>query len=73
MTKFNLGDRVTRLENVYDDKSKMMHGKISRVYDKDTIFGFYPELYEVIWDHKLTTWNNQLVRGGYLPHGLDHE
>lgn len=67
MNKFKLGDRVTRLTNVYDPKSKLMHGEIIEVYsDYKSKFGPYPELYVVRWDDK--TENR-----GYLPHGLDSE
>lgn len=67
MNKFNVGDRVTRRENVYDSSSNLMRGSVVRVYAiQNTKFGPYPELYEVRWD-------NGSVKGGYLPHGLDKE
>jgi len=63
-TKFKIGDRVTRLSDVFDDKSTRLFGRISEVYQRRTVFGFYPELYKVIWD-------DGKEQFGFLPHGLD--
>ena len=66
--KFKVGDHVTRPYNVYDPKSKLMHGTVVRVYSRmNTSHGDYPELYEVHWDETDVTESGD----GYLPHGLD--
>ena len=68
MNRFQVGDRVVRRVNVYDESSRLMHGLVSRIYsDYDSQFGSYPELYEVAWDHKPG------VSSGFLRHGLDLE
>ena len=66
--KFKVGDRVTRPYNVYNHRSKLMHGTITRVYSrKNTPFGDYPELYAVRWDEDDVTESGD----AYMPHGLD--
>lgn len=64
MPKFNVGDRVTRLKDVFDQKSELLFGTVTKRYEKDSQFGHYNELYEVLWD-------NGERKQGYLPHGLD--
>lgn len=63
MTRFRVGDRVQRHSNVMDLTSRLMRGRVIRVYSDTSQFGHYPELYDVEWDHGKTD-------GGYLPHGL---
>lgn len=66
--KFKKGDRVTRPKNVYLKGSGLMHGVVVRAYDfHDPKFGYYPELYSVLWDGEIRP------RRGYLPHGLNRE
>ncbi len=66
--KFNVGDRVTRPYNVFDPKSKLMHGAVAQAYSrKNTRFGDYPELYAVRWDEP----DVKETGNGYLPHGLN--
>lgn len=66
--KFKIGDRVTRPRNVYNLTGRLLHGTVSRVYSrKNTKFGDYPELYDVIWDEADTKESGN----GYLPHGLN--
>lgn len=63
--KFNVGDRVERLIDVFDQSSRLMRGSVVECYsDYRSRFGPYPELYAVTWDH-------DGYRKGYLPHGLD--
>lgn len=67
MSRFKIGDRVTRPIDVYGDHSKRNHGIIVDVYAQmNTQFGDYPELYAVRWDcgH---------FEKAFLPHGLDIE
>jgi hypothetical protein len=63
MPKFQLRDRVRRLENVFDPTSKMRYGRISRIYSKTSRYGDYPELYDVEWE-------DGAVGGDFLPYGL---
>ncbi len=63
---FEVGDRVTRLQDVFDLKSELMRGAISRRYTQGTR---YRELYEVHWDHQPAG----ITSRGYLPHGLNKE
>jgi hypothetical protein len=67
---FDKGDRVTREEDVFDQRSPLMHGTVVRRYARD---GGYdgvrwhdPELYEVRWD-------TGVVGRAYFRHGLDPE
>ena len=63
--KFKIGDQVTRLSDVYDDKSKRMFGRITMIYqDYKSQFGPYHELYVVLW-------SDGTESRGYLPHGLN--
>lgn len=68
--RFQVGDRVTRPEDVFVQNSPLMKGTVTRTYTKHTYYPeseidwFYPELYEVQWD-------NGKVGLGYLPHGID--
>jgi hypothetical protein len=64
--RFHAGDRVTRERDVYNQRSPLMHGTVTKVYAMRGHFGYYPEMYEVEWDHDGR-------RPGYLPHGLDPE
>jgi len=69
MYKFKVGDRVVRHEDVYDQSSRLMHGVVSRRYDKyNPKYGNYPELYDVQWEYPVTKFSH-----GYLPHGLHQE
>ncbi len=69
-TKFQIGDRVQRLVDVYDEKSRLMHGSIVRVYKMTGCrFGPYPEMYDVRWDEIKDRFRGE----GFLPHGLDPE
>jgi hypothetical protein len=63
--KFKLRDRVRRREDVYDNKSKWMYGRICRIYTIDDRFGFNPEVYAVEWE------DTGKISEGYLPHGLE--
>ena len=63
--RWNVGDRVCRREDVYDESSHLMVGTvIDRYSDFTSRFGPYPELYAVEWDG----WIRQR---GFLPHGLN--
>lgn len=65
MSRWKVGDRVCRHEDVYDRSSGLLCGTVIRVYsDFESEFGPYRELYEVEWDG----WIRQC---GFLPHGLD--
>ena len=67
MTKFQLGSLVSRRKNVFDPKSKLLHGIVTEIYsDYTSLQGPYPELYEV-------TWSNGMIERGFLLHGLDKE
>jgi hypothetical protein len=68
---FKVGDRVTRDERDMIgacSSKKILHGTIARAYNDWGMFGFYPELYDVIWDN-----NEQKYSKGYLPFGLRKE
>jgi hypothetical protein len=65
-SKFRLGALVRRRVDVYSDDSPWLHGVVTRVYQEQGSFGYYPELYEVTWD-------GGRVIDGYLPHGLDSD
>lgn len=62
--KFNVGDRVQRRENVFNNKSRLMRGRVVarsyRVCDDQ-------EIYSILWDHL----DNR--RDGYFDYGLDEE
>lgn len=63
--RFQEGDFVKRLTNVFNSNSRMRYGIIIRCYTTQSkFFGYYPELYEVWWH------DNGRTDGGYLPHGL---
>ena len=70
LTKFNLGDRVTRDERdipyLYPN-GQLLTGTVIRVYGKlsTKILPNEPELYDVHWDNRVGR------KYGYLPHGLD--
>jgi hypothetical protein len=66
--RFDIGDRVQRLEDVYDQASPLLRGAVTDVYSRYyEVGGFYPELYEVQWDGRDGT------DYGFLPHGLEPE
>jgi len=56
-----IGDRVGRLSDVFDRKSKMMYGEIINVYVDPEIDR---SLYDVKWDHKTE------IEVGFLEHGI---
>ncbi len=71
LTKFNLGDRVTRDERemkyLYPN-GQLLTGTVIQVYGrlKSKILSYNePEFYDVHWDNKVGR------KYGYLPHGLD--
>lgn len=72
-TRFKVGSRVVRRENVFDDTSPVMHGSVARVYEHKAThklpsgaYDFYPEVYTVRWD-------SGKEHDGFLPHGLELE
>lgn len=63
-TKFELHQRVSRPINIYAQAIRLKYGVVTRIFSRmGTIFGDYPELYEVLWD-------NGKVGKAYLPHGI---
>lgn len=60
--KFNLGQRVCRLSNVFVPDSLMFYGEVVEQYSSAE----HEELYAVQWDE------GRLERG-FLPHGLQKE
>jgi hypothetical protein len=73
--RFLPGDRVTRLKDVFNSASPLLHGTVICVYgsrfrwemlDGELLDWVYPEQYDVEWD-------NGKKEKGYLPHGLDLE
>jgi len=71
-TKFQVGDVVSRRQDVHNIHSPLMFGKVTRCYSRpaerigeDLILGPYPELYDVRWE------GGFIDAKGYLPHGLD--
>jgi hypothetical protein len=64
MDQLKIGDRVRRRIDVYNDNSNYKTGTVTKKYSKTTQFGFYPEIYEVLWD-------NDRTKKGYLKHGLE--
>ena len=67
-SKFNVGDKVKRLQNIYKPRSRLVHGIVTEVYERTDRFGHYPELYRVKWNDP--AYGNQQ---SFLPHGLDHD
>ncbi len=64
MRKHLVGSRVQHRVNVYDSRSRLRKGTVTRIYSYQSRgFGFYPELYEVSWDDGGT-------EHGFLRHGL---
>jgi hypothetical protein len=57
--KFEVGQRVKRLSDPFNESSAMLHGNIVERYSKPG----YNELYIVRWDNRQVAW-------GFLPHGL---
>ena len=70
MSKFRVGDRVQRRQDVFKDDSPMMHGTVIEVYQKSVHREggdfHYDELYGVEWDAP-----ESRVERGFLPHGLE--
>lgn len=65
MSKFHIGDRVVRPENVDDENSPIRVGVVARVYADVGYDGYhYDEVYEVRWS------DDDKLRKGYLPHGI---
>lgn len=67
---FYVGQRVKRLSDVFNPKSKMLCGEVIERYSRgvkdygnDLILGPYPELYLVRWDDG--------KESEYLPHGIE--
>ncbi|KKN69279.1 hypothetical protein LCGC14_0442740 [marine sediment metagenome] len=70
---WNVGDRVQRRLDAYDDSSAVRRGRVAlrySIYDNgigyDTYHGDYPEVYAVQWD-------GGRLEKGFLAHGLDKE
>lgn len=63
--RFNVGDRVVRHRDVYDPRSRLMHGTVTA---RRVMGEHYPEVYDVEWDEAY-----KQSGAGYLPHGLDPE
>ncbi len=69
---WNVGDRIQRRTDVYDDASAVRHGVVVFRYSiwdnaiDDFYHGDYPEVYAVQWD-------SDRFEKGFLPHGLDKE
>lgn len=67
---WNVGDRVQRRLDVYDDSSAVRHGRVALRYSIINIGSEYsqdyPEVYAVQWD-------DGRFEKGFLAHGLDKE
>lgn len=86
---FNVGDRVTRHRDVYDQHSPLLHGTIIQRYGKkwETIENTFDydedgnilSLDRVVIDSGLdpelyiVQWDNGAIGYGFLRHGLDKE
>ena len=63
--RFEVGDRVQRRKDVFDNESPMLHGCVVKAYSRwGTRFGDYPELFDVRWD------GVKAVEHGFLPNGI---
>jgi len=67
MTKFKVGDRVVRMQGMFDYHGKLPHGIVTKIYQSVSKYYSYLELYEVQWDGK------REKSRGYLPNGLSKE
>ena len=63
-----IGQRVSRRADVFDEKSPLMYGYVVRRYSQDAgingVKWHDPEVYEVHWEH------DAFPRRGYFRHGL---
>ena len=68
MYKFKVGDIVTRLSDVFDLNSPVLTGVVCHgPYARGSkYFGWYPELYDVLWEQK------PKMSRGYFRWGLQH-
>ena len=66
MPRYQIGDRVMRRTDVYNQASALLRGRVTERYSQRDSIGYYPELYAVAWD------GGDEARG-FLPHGLDPE
>lgn len=68
--RYEVGDRVVREVDVFDPKSTLMHGTVTRRYGRESGFDgvtwYDPELYEVQWDHGT-------IGRAFFRHGLRPE
>jgi len=72
--KFKIGDRVTRLKDIFDKNSPLLHGSVIKVYSMTGLripsdgidLGFYEQVFDVNWD-------SGGFGQGFLPHGLEPE
>jgi len=64
--KHRVGDYVTRLVNVFDETSELLTGVVAKgpYAILDSKYGFYPELYDVLWKQK------PKIGRGYLWWGI---
>ncbi len=64
---WSVGDRVQRRLDVFEGKSEMRHGVVTRRYSGySATCSYYSELYDVRWDG----WSEQ---HGFLSHDLDRD
>lgn len=70
-SEFEEGDRVTRPENIFDNKSQLRHGTVIKKYSKNSGYNgvqwHEPEVYDIHWD------NGHTEKGYCGCHGLDKE
>lgn len=74
MTQWKVGDRVVRLDNIHDQKSRLMHGTVTKVEESveplhPVIGPPYEEIDTVQWDLP----EDRRHGSSYLPHGLQRE
>jgi len=77
--RFQVGDRVIRRQDVFDDRSPFMHGEVTERYsytsesvkDMNGNGIHYAEVYCVCWDKHLLGRN--VERRGYLRNGIGPE
>ena len=70
--KHPIGQKVFRLVDVYDVKSKILHGKVVKVYKREKSSCFDPKIHGIEVCHDVL-WNDGKLEKGFFYHGITVE
>lgn len=83
MVRYQVGDRVTRPQDIYNKNSPLLHGEVTCVYGKDAAWPWTQPLGYIrennkpgVWRYPElyeVRWDNGKVQRGFFHYGINPE